>query len=929
MLEKSSDSGLMHRTKRRCRRLYIGLSRLLRMSHFPPGLRTAFQKLRLRHQTDGRSRPESLLPEVVAICCFLAFVWVSIFVALHHEYLATESAAEQTTGNLARAFEESTRRAVSQIDQVLLSARAFYKAQGTQFDFDEWSRTQTLSDKMTAAIGMADSTGHVFADTLPVMADTSIADRPHFRAQVDPTHDQLFISHPVHGRVSGQDTIQFTRKLLGPHGEFAGVTVFSLGCIELSRFYETLDLGRGFVALLSTDGTILARGPLVPGLIGTKSDTPISRELLSERSGTIRFRGKVTGMEQLASFRRLEDYPLIVIVGLDATTAFGQYSSLSRRALLSGVGVTLAISLIGALWLQQKRRSVASRRALAITLETISQGILMVDAEGKVPVFNPRALDFLGLAHGELGEVQKFAAARASELAGRGELADDNGASSRANAGELEKTICSIQATRDDGTVIDVRSHKLPGGGFVYTYTDVTEQHRADARVRYLAHHDTLTGLANRVQLRQRIADVLKRPADTLQLTAFMMLDLDGFKDINDTLGHDVGDELLVIAARRLQGLVREDDVVARLGGDEFVILQMGLTRSDEAASLAERILHRLSEPADIGGHQVQMGASIGIALHPNDGQTDDDLFKHADIALYCAKTEGRGTFRYFDMKMTHAVFEHQLLATGLRRALDDGELEVHFQPIFDCSSLRVAGFEALIRWQHPTRGLVPPDVFIKVAESGGLISRLGQWVIGQACAAASAWDPPCRVAVNVSPIQLRDGTLQREIAAVLARTGLPAGLLELEVTENVMADDNRIVLDTLLGLKAMGIRIALDDFGTGYSSLSYLRRFPFDKIKIDRSFVQGQASDQGVRVILEAILNMCENLNLGVVGEGVETLQQLAMLRDSRCTEVQGFLLGAAMPGGAVVEFLKDNARRLGQENGLPGTSSTLELAS
>ena len=363
---------------------------------------------------------ELLLPELAAIVCILALLWTSIAIALTHEHRSAEVTAKHTTSNLARAFEESTRRTIGGIDQLLLSARGFYAAQGERFNFDEWARTQTLPDKMTAAIGMADADGQVFADTLPIPPGVNIADRPHFRAQIDPTHDELFISRPVHGRVSGQDTIQFTRKLLGPHGEFAGVTTFSLGCEELSRFYQTLDLGKGFVSLLLADGTVLARGPLVPSLIGSRiTERAVFDEVVNQHSGSIRFRGVRTGIDEIASFRRLQEYPLIVMVGLDANTVFTAYQSLRKRTVLSGIGITLAIVLIGLRWLEQKRRSIASRGALTITLETISQGIVMVDAQGHVPVINPRALDLLGLSHHASAAARKYAALRAAELAFR------------------------------------------------------------------------------------------------------------------------------------------------------------------------------------------------------------------------------------------------------------------------------------------------------------------------------------------------------------------------------------------------------------------------------------------------------------------------------------------------------------------------------
>lgn len=872
---------------------------------------------------------ESMLPEVAALLCLLALLWSSIVITLDREYDKDKTVAEQTTGNLARAFEESTRRTIGQLDQVLLGARAFYAAQGPHFNFDQWASTQTLPDKMTAAIGMADATGHVFADTMPIPAGVSIADRPHFRAQLDPAHDDLYISQPVRGRVSGQETIQFTRKLLGPKGEFAGVTVFSLDCRELSRFYETVNLNGGFVALLLSDGTYLARGPLLSGFVGRRlSEFGNRRLIVSQPDAVITIHSKHANEDEIVSFRHLHDYPLIVMVGLNTDTAFQQYRSLRLPAILGGLGASLAVGLIGVFWLRQKRRSIASRRALSITLNTISQGILMVDRHGDVPVLNPRALDLLGVPDpSSTKAASRHAAVRATELAAQGNATDVAAASGDGAAMQVRPDT-RFETAGEDGTVIEVRRHPLAEGGFVDTYTDVTEQRLADARVRFLAHHDALTGLPNRVQLRLHLQN-LHDTIDRNELAAFIMIDLDGFKVVNDTLGHDIGDELLIEVSRRLQDITRQLDFVARLGGDEFVIMMRDLEQAEAAVPLVERVLRRLSDPTEIAGHRLRIGASAGLAFYPKDGVDSDALLKYADIALYAAKADGRGTFRCFDHRMTEAVNERRLLESGLRRALESNELKVVFQPIFATNSLEVAGFEALARWHHPERGYIAPDTFIRIAEECGLISRLGHWVIEQACTAAASWRVPCRIAVNVSPTQLRDGRFQDELAGILQQTGLTPRLLEIEVTENVMVGNNQTVLNTLRDLKRMGVRIALDDFGTGYSSLGSLRRFPFDKIKIDKSFVQGQSTDHGVRVILEAILDMCRNLDLPVVGEGVETQQQLALLRQNGCTEVQGFWLGRPIASDAMEEFLRGSLRPQRRGAGAAIAANELDLAS
>jgi predicted signal transduction protein with EAL and GGDEF domain len=367
-----------------------------------------------------------------------------------------------------------------------------------------------------------------------------------------------------------------------------------------------------------------------------------------------------------------------------------------------------------------------------------------------------------------------------------------------------------------------------------------------------------------------------------------------------------VGDALLVETGRRLRTLVRNSDLVARLGGDEFVVLLPRLQQPHDIRPFAERMLRRLAQPTHLQGHQVRIGASLGIAFYPQDGLDTASLLKHADMALHSAKTGGRGTYRCYNEQLSGAMTEHHLLESELRRALDGDELEVYFQPKFSCDTLEIVGFEALARWHHPTRGFVSPQLFIGIAEDCGLINRLGGWVLEQACQCVAGWAPRYPVAVNVSVVQLREDGLKDHIAAALTRNGLQPEHLEIEVTESVMAGEDSAVLDNLLAIKAMGIPIAMDDFGTGFSSLSYLRRFVFDKIKIDRSFVQGQADDPRVRIILDAILRMCRDLGLATIGEGVETDEQLGMLRERGCTEVQGYLLGRPMPANEVQGFIR-----------------------
>ena len=371
-----------------------------------------------------------------------------------------------------------------------------------------------------------------------------------------------------------------------------------------------------------------------------------------------------------------------------------------------------------------------------------------------------------------------------------------------------------------------------------------------------------------------------------------LCLDLDRFKEVNDTLGHGSGDRLLEQVAERLRQSVRETDTVARLGGDEFAVVQVGVEQPESAEALCRRLIDAVSAPYVLEGHEVTVGVSIGVALSPADGEASEVLLKHADIALYRAKTDGRGTFRFFAAGMDAALQARKAMEQDLRHALARNELEVHYQPLVDLQGRRMAGVEALIRWRHPVRGWVSPSEFIPVAEATGVIMPLGEWVLRTACTQA-AWWPDLYLSVNLSPVQFRHSDLAGMVTAVLQETGLEPSRLELEITEGVLLQETEAALSTLHQLKALGVRIAMDDFGTGYSSLGYLRSFPFDKIKIDQSFVSAIEHDGNAAAIVRAVLGLGKSLGMLTTAEGVETSQQLAFLETEACDQVQGYYLG------------------------------------
>ncbi|MFO1111950.1 MAG: EAL domain-containing protein, partial [Bradyrhizobium sp.] len=447
-----------------------------------------------------------------------------------------------------------------------------------------------------------------------------------------------------------------------------------------------------------------------------------------------------------------------------------------------------------------------------------------------------------------------------------------------------------------NGKTLKIRHRPMPDLGWVATHEDITEQRQAEIKIEHMAHHDALTDLANRALLNDRLEQALTcfRGA---QMVAVHHLDLDQFKAVNDTFGHPVGDKLLKVVADRLRGLVRETDTIARTGGDEFVIVQAPISDPAEATMLAQQIIAWISEPYDIDGQQALIGTSVGIAVSPGDGDMAEKLLRNADLALYRAKGDGRGTFRFFESHMDEHMQARRIMEQDLRKALPAGEFELYYQPVVNLESSEISGFEALIRWNHPEHGQVPPSTFVPLAEEIGFIVPLGEWVIREACIAAARWPEHLNVAVNISAVQFRGTSLMPVIVNALAASGLHPTRLEIEITETVLLRDRDATLAILHQLRALGIRIAMDDFGTGYSSLTYLQSFPFDKIKIDRSFVKDITDNTGSLYIVRAVAALANGMGMAATAEGVETREQLDKIAAVGCTEMQGYLFSKPLP--------------------------------
>jgi diguanylate cyclase (GGDEF)-like protein len=457
-----------------------------------------------------------------------------------------------------------------------------------------------------------------------------------------------------------------------------------------------------------------------------------------------------------------------------------------------------------------------------------------------------------------------------------------------------------------DGRTITVTHEPMSGGGFVDTFTDVTGQRRAEAQIAHMALHDPLTDLPNRVLFRQRLETALHRVARG-EPCAVLCLDLDQFKGVNDTLGHPVGDALLKVVADRLRRIVRPTDTVARLGGDEFAIVQSSPDHPAAATALSTRLLRELGTPFEVAGHQIIIGVSVGIAIAPGDASDPDILLKSADIALYQAKSDGRNRYRYFEPEMNALMQARRELERDLRMAISGNEFELYFQPLVNLKEARITGFEALLRWNSPTRGLVSPADFIPIAEEGGLIIQIGEWVLHAACREAATWPEPLKVAVNISATQFSGRDLVQTVVHALEESGLDASRLELEITESVMIQDFDLALSLLHQIKKLGVSVSMDDFGTGYSSLSNMRSFPFDKIKIDQSFVREIGRKAESTAIIRAVTSMCESLGITVTAEGVESSQQMDLLRAERCNEIQGYLVSKPCRAQDIPSLMSD----------------------
>ncbi len=825
---------------------------------------------------------------------------------------SAERELENTVLLLARHFDRQLSDFIvvqediaAQIRSAGITSPVDFKAQMSTFETHEALKAKVGGHSDVAGVNVFDSDGALInsSENWPP-PDIKIADRAYFKAfKSGPSATPVSIEL-VRGRFSKDWATVIAYKITGPNGEFLGLVTRAITPASFEKFFASLALGDGAsIAMLHRDGTLLGRYPHVQAMIGLNfKNAPVNQRILSRSEhGTTRIVGAIDGLSRLASARALTGFPIVIIATTTVSAALANWRE-QISYLIAGAGLSVLV-IAAMLFFVVRRLSQQhqmEKQRLDIAVNNIPQGLIVYDKAARITVCNKRYIEMFGLSP----EVAKPGHFMQDLIAHRKETGSfDGDVDEFCNA--IMRNVALGKVTRQvteapDGRAIQIINQPLEAGGWVATIEDITERKRSEEQIAHLAHYDALTDLPNRVLFREQLEHALKQVQFGEQL-AVLYIDIDEFKSVNDALGHSIGDELLKAVAGRLHGCLRETDLSARLGGDEFAVIQTAVRNPSETTHLVERIYRAIRQPYECASHLITTDASIGVALASGPSTDLDQLLKNADLAMYAAKSAGRRTYCFFKPDMEAQVKARHVLEVDLRQAIADSALEVYYQPCVSLRDNRITGCEALLRWRHSERGMISPAEFIPIAEETGLINQLGEWVLMTACAEATTWPDDIRLAVNVSPVQFKSGTLALKILAALAASGLPASRLELEITEAVLIRDDEAALAVLHQLRAIGVRIALDDFGTGYSSLSYLQRFPFDKIKIDRCFVDDIAEPDGSSCIVQAVVNIAAARHMTATAEGVETKQQMELLRALGCTEMQGYLFSQAKPAAEI----------------------------
>lgn len=823
---------------------------------------------------------------------------------------------------LCKDYAQYLDQAIKQANQITLQVQYNWQQSHGKLDLLKWSQSGIFRSAEIFDVILINRKGLPITGTTPFKKGVTYANRDYFIYHKSDDSNTLLIGRPVVGRSTGKPLITFTRRLSTPQGAFDGVVAVGIDPAYLTAFYAGSFPGQsGLLALAGLDGILRS---ITIGNEPQNSTLPALRAvpLFKSPEGATYLSKEPWFGDQLARYvawRTLKDYPMVAMVGIPEQDFFASHKATwstyrSVAALGSIVLFLFAFVATGmsARLALKKHQEQAVRKAYRLATEGGNEGFYMYEAlhdrNGFIVDFelvdcNLRGAEFYGVSQTQLLQTRLsnfYPAIYFDELM--------HIFHSAMESGFYED---EIKVSRESMLKIEWAKIRLvrSGNGLAVTVQDISERKRAEEKIEFMAHHDPLTHLPNRVLLRDRFEQAMASAKREESGVVVMFLDLDHFKTINDGYGHQVGDQLLIQVVKRLRDCIRDADTICRQGGDEFIMVLTNIDDINDISRIAQHMLDSLSEPVEIENHPLQISASIGIALFPNDGDDFDTLLKHADTAMYQAKDSGRNVYRFFMAKMNVDAMARLRLHTQLRDALQRKEFELHYQPQIDLLSGNVIGMEALIRWNHPEQGIISPAHFIPVAEASGLIIPIGEWVLEEACRQARIWQQSgqqsFKVAVNLSALQFKRGNILDTVSKVLKQSGLPPNMLELELTESILLQDMESALKTIHDLKALGVHLSIDDFGTGYSSLSYLKQLKVDKLKIDKSFVHDLVTDLDDMAIVTAIIQLGKNLQMRVIAEGVETAEQLHFLRSHECDEVQGYYFSKPLAAPRFTDWL------------------------
>jgi diguanylate cyclase (GGDEF)-like protein len=850
-----------------------------------------------------------------------SLLWSAVHLRLNEDRVAIEQNASKETRALAHAYSQYLARAIEQIDQLSMLVKYQWEQAPQPVTIEDLVQQGALPVAQYAVFAVINTAGVPVTGNRPLGEKPPVVtDREYFAYHRDHSSPELLIGKPTVERLSGKTVIQFTRRLERADGRFDGIVLVSVDPSYFGFFYDGSGLGQtGVLAVVGKDGVVRAThtggGNAAQNSI-TLRDVP----RMDTMNGALFDRRWFSDLrERYVAAEQMTQYPLLAIVGLSREERLAShlrtaehYRSMALASSFFLMLFALVATLLSVRLAWRKHRDTEVQEAYRIATEGGNEGFYMLRA---LRDRNNRVIDFEVVDCNERGAALygvtrvEFVGARSSML------------NPPAYFRVLLQTYCKaiesgfyedeFHVPHESPLRVEWVQRRLvrSGTGLAITVRDISQIKAHERELSRLANEDALTALPNRHWLQNYLPGALQQAQRTDSMMALLFVDLDNFKNVNDTLGHSAGDELLHAAALRLKAMVRPTDHVVRLGGDEFTVVLEPVADEDDAAAVAARIADAFHHPFELSRGKHLVGASIGISLFPRDGGDAETLLKNSDIAMYRAKTDGKGGYRFYDRSLSEILKNRLDTERALQQALVQNQFELHYQPRIDAQTGELRAVEALVRWRHPERGLISPAEFIPLAEETGLILRLGELVLEMACAQMARWRqeklPLVPVSINVSPYQFNHGDIRGTFSQCLERHQLESHLVEIEITESSMIGDHVEVANELEGLRALGIKLLVDDFGTGYSSLSQLQRLDMDVLKVDRAFTAALCKSSEGEVFIHAIVSMAHALGMTVVAEGVETLEQLQVLQDLACDEVQGYLIARPMPAADLPALL------------------------